>query len=84
MALLILVHVASAFVGHWLLIFPLFWGAESALAPFPHADPISLRSQAIVRFHVGNSTYINNCKIFRDKKIFFAQETPPGKVFLNK
>ncbi len=50
--LLILPHVVPAFFGHGLLIFPLFWGAGPALAPFPHADPISLRSQAITRFHI--------------------------------
>jgi hypothetical protein len=50
-------HVVPAFVGHQLLIYTLFWGARLALAPFPHADPISLRSQAKARFHVRHRSY---------------------------
>ncbi len=51
-------QVVSAFVGHWLLIFPpFFWSAGPALAPLPHTDPISLRSQATALFHVGHNIY---------------------------
>ncbi len=48
---------------HWLLIFLASWGAGPSLAPFPQADPISLRSQATAHSHVGykSSVLYKNC-----------------------
>jgi hypothetical protein len=37
------------------LSFPLSGGLGPALAPLPHADPISLRPQATARFLIGHS-----------------------------
>ncbi len=54
--LLVLFHVVPAFAGHWLLIFSPFRRPRPAFTPSSHADPISLRSQATARFHVGHST----------------------------
>jgi hypothetical protein len=63
---LVIAHFASALADHWLLIFPASWGAGPSLAPFPQADPNSLRSQATACSHVGHryilwktSEYIN-------------------------
>jgi hypothetical protein len=53
--LLVLALVVPALAEHWLLIFPASWGAGPSLAPFPQADPISLRSQATACFYVGHT-----------------------------
>jgi hypothetical protein len=51
-----LLHVASFLAGSWLLIFlPAWGGARPSLIPFPWADPISLRSQAMPYSHVGHN-----------------------------
>jgi prepilin-type processing-associated H-X9-DG protein len=43
---------------HWLLIFLASWGARPSLTPLPQADPISLRSQAKPRSHVGHNNIL--------------------------
>ncbi len=50
-----LLHVASFLAGSWLLIFLPAWGAWPSLTPFPRADPISLRSQAMPHSYVGHN-----------------------------
>ncbi len=53
--LLILVHIVSALVEHWMLISLASWEAGPSLTPFPQADPISLRSQVMAHSHVGRT-----------------------------
>ncbi len=43
---------------HWLLIFLASWGARPSLTLLPQADPISLRSQAKPRSHVGHNNIL--------------------------
>ncbi len=50
-----LLHVASFLAGSWHLIFSTPSGAWSSLTPLPWDDPISLRSQTMLRFHVGHT-----------------------------
>ncbi len=51
-------HVVPALAKHWLLIFLASWGAKSFLAPFPQADPTSLRSQATGRSLVWHKSVV--------------------------
>ncbi len=51
----LLLHVASLLAGDWLLISFLVWRAWSSLTPFPWADPISIRSQAMPHSCVGHT-----------------------------
>jgi hypothetical protein len=51
----LLLHVASFLAGVRLLILLLVLGAWPSLAPFPWADPISLRSQATPYPSVGHN-----------------------------
>jgi hypothetical protein len=75
---LVLAPVVPALEEHWLLIFPASWGAGPSLAPFPQADPISLRSQAIAHSHVGHSIHylVSIAKEVSDILWAFPKELP--------
>ncbi len=61
--LLVLVYVVSALNEHWLLISLAPGEAGPSLTPLPQADPVSFRSQATARSHIGYNTKEWNAKL---------------------